>query len=788
MATGRTAHVWDGYAEVRALAWRPDGRVLAVGRADGTVSLWDPEGALTTTVVEDAGRIVSVAWSPDGRVLAAGAGDGKVYLCDADGRPLPTLTGPAEAVYGLAWSPDGRVLATGTDDGAVRLWDPAAAFVFREVPGTSGRRATTAWRPDGRVIAVGTADRTIRLWDTTTGRLLRALTGPSAAARALAWSPDGRVLASASGERAVRLWDAATGETLRKLATPGERVQAVAWSPDGKVLAGGADDGEVNLWDPATGEEIRTLSGSGGEVGALAWNPDGRTLAVGQKDGSARLWDTAQGTELRALSPPDSSKWRVALAWNPEGTVLAVGTPFRGVELRDASTGRKVRALTKRWFLNDRAVAWSPDGRRIATNSGAGGVWLWDPDTGRPHAIIDPGRVGHAPAWSPDGRTLASVLDDGSLLLSDPDERQPRWLLTGFPDGGWLAQRADGRLFRGDDGRHVQVRRDAAEPLADLPPPASAVTLEVAPVALVRMEDPGRASASVHVTNRGPGSAFAVAVRAATPPPGFVVSDAHFLARLEPGASVDFPVDLGYVHPDPATAPASFDVSLAFEARASGAPAAAFAIPVHVAAAGVAILRPGVRHDLTGFPTEIEAALHGDGEQPLRGPRVRVEYRDAETDAPLATVSPDTPGDDAPLRVDVPESVRGHGRPVRARFVVDDTRWPTHLWTDTPPLDLGQRWWPHVAAALALLAALVALRVRRRLLADSVVTYVPLASARPWRRKRHRRARRIAGGRGVVWGAEAGRRAGNVRRRGGRRRGRAAGRWCARSGSGSGRR
>src|SRR5947207_6108834 len=78
---------------------------------------------LRSLTFED-GILSAVAFSPDGKLLAGGSYNGTIRLWDAaSGKRLRTLPARAGVVSDLAFSPDGKMLAAAHDERVVDLWD-----------------------------------------------------------------------------------------------------------------------------------------------------------------------------------------------------------------------------------------------------------------------------------------------------------------------------------------------------------------------------------------------------------------------------------------------------------------------------------------------------------------------------------------------------------------------------------------------------------------------------------------------------------------------------------------
>ncbi len=220
--TGRVIKIWEAATGkevlrlpvetvVTSVAFSPDRRHLAaaVGRA---VRLWDlSTGAPGPSLQGHADFLTAVAYSPDGLLLASADFGGDVRVWDAQsGAKVQAFSAHAGRASCLAFSPDGKRLVSAGGDGVLSAWNTATWENVRW-PGSAGRIHGVAFSPDGRQLASAGADATVRVRDAATGGLLGTLCGHGDTVLGVAYSPDGKAIASASLDRTVGIWVADPG-------------------------------------------------------------------------------------------------------------------------------------------------------------------------------------------------------------------------------------------------------------------------------------------------------------------------------------------------------------------------------------------------------------------------------------------------------------------------------------------------------------------------------------------------------------------------------------------------
>jgi WD40 repeat protein len=341
--------VLEGHEHIiNALAFSPDGKLVASGSEDGTARIWTLDGSQPCVVLGDhSDAVTSVAFSPDGRLLATASVDGTALLHHLDQSTRPQLLfGHTGVVHSCVFSPDGRLVSTASTDGTARVWacdDSAPAIVLDAHQGSV--RSVVFNSLGTKVLTIDDSGRA-RVWD-----LLKQLVGaelpagqPVSAAVSLANGTF--VTASSTGE--VRQWEVFRAEPLQSgllLAnivllntTPPFVGPILCATPHGSIIAHSVATDSVTVRDLAeivgsparldrnplgtANREVATLRVPGVQIVSAVLDPSGNSLIARCGDGTARLWllpELDHWTIMHPGSPVHSA------AFSSDGQYVATG-------------------------------------------------------------------------------------------------------------------------------------------------------------------------------------------------------------------------------------------------------------------------------------------------------------------------------------------------------------------------------------------------------------------------------------------------------------------------------
>jgi WD40 repeat protein len=260
------------YTDIEAVAFSPDGRLLAAATSRG-LRIWSNEDwdrgepTLVSPASEPANQSMpaigrhAVAFSPDGTRVATGSVSQGTFVFDARSGALKWQTNTKESVSAVAFSRDGRLVASaGQDYGDIKLWDAMNGTDVRTLHAQGSWQPTTtlAFFHDGRLAAGSYQKPGITIWDSRTGTQLQTLSGTSSMLGApgnvwsIAISPDDTWIASGNSDRSIRFWNAKNDlkdeKPARSIFGHANDVMAVAFSPDGDQFVSGGADKVLNIW------------------------------------------------------------------------------------------------------------------------------------------------------------------------------------------------------------------------------------------------------------------------------------------------------------------------------------------------------------------------------------------------------------------------------------------------------------------------------------------------------------------------------------------------------------
>lgn len=297
----RADHI-DFPGEIGAWRFAPDSRSILTWGLDGKVARWSGENFQRQETLLRTGGWTGRGFknfyypsrfSEDGRLLAIGTSDGSISIWDIDRRVLQWKFKAAAAGYVQPlrfFAGASRLLVWSEADNRTHEVDLAAnreiqswSAFFQEGDGLS---------PDEKLF-VEPEHRAASSIRDLPGRRSLPLNIDARERNAASFSPDGKHFAVASAFGYVRVWDTATWHEEATMRDFLNAATSASFSPDGKrlVSSGTRPDETVKLWDADGWGEVLILRGKGSVFGShTAFSPDGNCIATRSLDNNLQLW------------------------------------------------------------------------------------------------------------------------------------------------------------------------------------------------------------------------------------------------------------------------------------------------------------------------------------------------------------------------------------------------------------------------------------------------------------------------------------------------------------------
>ncbi|KAL6904324.1 hypothetical protein GGI43DRAFT_400133 [Trichoderma evansii] len=413
--------------EASAIAFLPDNKSLILVAYRNSIPGQDTGTCDKENLKNDDYWIISIALSFDNKTLDISRGDRMVQL-----NGILTTHMDHSCIQAFAFSSNCKTLASAFKSGRVQLWD-ATTGVYQRILKDKYRLSTItaiAFSPDGSKIA-SIDISTIQVWNTVTGEHLKMFdTGFLCLRSDIAFRQDNTTLLVGPIDSSSRLYDTTTGTIVQTFISRGN--SAIAISPDNKILASASTGNyTIQLWDATRSikemstEERKKLDCFGKTAGSTVLSPDGKTLAL-VKPNSMQLWDTTTGEYWETFG--NHLLETNHLVFSADGKTLALRSNHL-IEVWDVARNRQKKLFCSSPLEGDVLVL-SADGKKLALGS-TNKIKLWDvvKDTWWKTSNYRDRDTVSAITFSPDGNLLAVGFSPGSAMLFDTATGELLWMM-----------------------------------------------------------------------------------------------------------------------------------------------------------------------------------------------------------------------------------------------------------------------------------------------------------------------------------------------------------------------
>src|SRR5207344_2034393 len=112
-----------------AVAFSPNGELVATASRDGTEQIWDARsGAQQNQFNLLRSKIISIEFNSTSKLVVAAGASGAVVADAMQGMPIAMLGGPRGVIMTAHFDPDSRRVVGASWDGTARVWDATSPY------------------------------------------------------------------------------------------------------------------------------------------------------------------------------------------------------------------------------------------------------------------------------------------------------------------------------------------------------------------------------------------------------------------------------------------------------------------------------------------------------------------------------------------------------------------------------------------------------------------------------------------------------------------------------------